>query len=503
MKFIVPRDAGRTISASADLRITWDDRWHASVDAPIDLFFGAGQLHNDDGREYLVRGLPLVVRYTDDEVHLACYWPMPFFTNARIEIQNRGDTPLNGVRYEIRTVPYRDPPNHVGYFHATYSDHPVADCRARTCMFLDTDQREGGGAWSGNFVGMSWIFIDTRQPARRSKAIPRFFFDDSRTPQAMGHRHRRMGRRRRLLGRPQHDDPARRPSRRQRGGQDKSGTRPGQLGVPLPDRRPFPIRQSRRHRPGARRRQHVAPSTIRASPTGTAARRRRSSLTDQLNVCHEADAKRHDYKSPTAEPPYTLVSRYEWGPDRDDARLVAREGVAGRRRRQFYPAEEDYVAHHARHERVHHAARSRRTSASCCDGKFDYQYPNQRAKVSVRPAAGSRSPWQYVGEWYTAGSNTCVHSRPGGDNFSPAELAPTEHNVITSNRRWREEEFLIPRRLTRGRRHALRIRIEHVPDDRPLFPGHPFPVENAWSESRYWAFCYRLPEPPHVPERSQ
>jgi hypothetical protein len=88
-----------------------------------------------------------------------------------------------------------------------------------------------------------------------------------------------------------------------------------------------------------------------------------------------------------------------------------------------------------------------------------------------------------------------VHSRPQGDNFSPAELASTEHNVITSNRRWREEEFLIPRQATRGV-ERLSIRIEHVPDDRPLFPGHPFPTRNVWSESRYWAYCYRLPEAP-------
>jgi hypothetical protein len=67
--------------------------------------------------------------------------------------------------------------------------------------------------------------------------------------------------------------------------------------------------------------------------------------------------------------------------------------------------------------------------------------------------------------------------------------------VITSNRRWREEEFLIPRRLTRGHKR-LAIRIEHVPDDRELYPGHPFPEPNAWSESRYYAFCYRLPDSP-------
>ena len=89
LKFIVPRDDAFDFG-NCRLRITWDNRWHASVDAPIGLFFGAGRLHNDDGREYLVRGLPLVVRYTDDAVHLDCYWPMPFHQNVKIEIQNRG-----------------------------------------------------------------------------------------------------------------------------------------------------------------------------------------------------------------------------------------------------------------------------------------------------------------------------------------------------------------------------------------------------------------------------
>jgi len=123
--------------------------------------------------------------------------------------------------------------------------------------------------------------------------------------------------------------------------------------------------------------------------------------------------------------------------------------------------------------------------------KFDYQYPDQRAKVFVKPD-GSDGPWQEAGSWYTAGSNTCVHSRPPGNNFTEAELAPAEHNIVTSNRRWREEEFLIARRLTAGV-ERLRVRIEHTPDDRALFPGQAFPAKSAWSESRYWAYCYRLP----------
>src|SRR5690606_39216413 len=116
-------------------------------------------LHNDNDREYLVRGLPMVIRYTEDSVELACYYPMPFFKNARIEIENRNDKPLADVRYEIRTVPYNDPKNHVGYFHATYTDHSHP-ATGLDNVFLDTDQVEGGGPWSGNFVGMSWIFSE-------------------------------------------------------------------------------------------------------------------------------------------------------------------------------------------------------------------------------------------------------------------------------------------------------------------------------------------------------
>src|SRR5690606_17645682 len=95
------------------------------------------------------------------------------------------------------------------------------------------------------------------------------------------------------------------------------------------------------------------------------------------------------------------------------------------------------------------------------------------------------APWREVGLWYTAGSNTCVYSDPRG------ELDPSLHNAQTSNRRWREEEFLLPRELTEGR-SSIRIKLEFVPKGIPLFPGHPLP-EQAWSEYRYWAYSYVMP----------
>jgi hypothetical protein len=37
------------------------------------------------------------------------------------------------------------------------------------------------------------------------------------------------------------------------------------------------------------------------------------------------------------------------------------------------------------------------------------------------------------------------------------------------------------------------VRLRFTPVARPLFPGHPLP-ELAWSEIRYTAYCFRMPE---------
>jgi hypothetical protein len=71
-------------------------------------------------------------------------------------------------------------------------------------------------------------------------------------------------------------------------------------------------------------------------------------------------------------------------------------------------------------------------------------------------------------------------------------LGAVEHNVQTSNRRWRDDEFLLPRKLTEGR-SRIRVRVEFVRKDIPLFPGQPLSPQ-AWSEFRYSAYCYVMPK---------
>ncbi|MCL4195085.1 MAG: hypothetical protein KJZ87_25320, partial [Thermoguttaceae bacterium] len=92
--------------------------------------------------------------------------------------------------------------------------------------------------------------------------------------------------------------------------------------------------------------------------------------------------------------------------------------------------------------------------------------------------------------WCLAGSNTCYHSYPRKEDGG--ELGKSNPVVQTSNRRFRDDEFLVPRELTRGRA-AIRIRVEFKPANIPLLPGRPVD-EQAWSEIGYQAYCYILPE---------
>jgi hypothetical protein len=196
--------------------------------------------------------------------------------------------------------------------------------------------------------------------------------------------------------------------------------------------------------------------------------------TDRLIVGDESSEREHRYVSPDASPPYSITSRYEWGPDT----------VKGQ---EIFPAATD-------------RGRTTKTGSEftlkidpknlgvLLRRKLDYSFPNQRAEVYIANAGSKRSDWKLAGIWYLAGSNTCVFSSPGDHD----ELGATRHVVQTSNRRFRDDEFLVPLDLTRGRR-AIRVRVKFTPVSIPLFPGYPVP-DLAWSEMRYTAYSFVMPK---------
>lgn len=461
LELSVPREQALAFS-QARLRITWDGRAEASIDAPVALFFGAGLLYNRDNREYLVKSFPMSVRYATDRVYLSCYLPMPFFRRARVELTS--GTPVD-VQWRVGTAPFKDRPNQVGYLHATYRDHPAPEL-GKDLVLLDTRQAEGGGNWSGQFIGTSFIFSHDAV-LNTLEGDPRFFFDDSPTPQGYGTGTEEWG-----------------------GGGDYWGGLNMTLPFPghpvgaksatdavsaedkvesayrflLADMMPFGRNAVIRLEHGGTNesREHYETVTYWYGLPGASLVQ-----TDELRVGDLASERAHRYTSPEASAPYEVRSRYEWGPDTI-------------KDQEIYPAETD-------------RGRTTKTASEftlkidpknagvMLRRKLDYQYPNQRAEVYV----ASGKEWKPAGIWYLAGSNTAIFSSPR------EELGAALHVVQTSNRRFRDDEFLLPLELTKGR-SSIRVRVKFTPVEIPLYPGYALP-ELAWSEMRYTAYSYVAP----------
>jgi hypothetical protein len=473
LEFSIPRNEALAFGR-ARLRVTWDNRPLPSIDAPVALFFGTGTFYNRDAREYLVKSFPMYVRYDVERVHMACFFPMPFFRSARVGLEGTDEkASFSEIRWTVRHEPYTDPANHVAYFHATYRDHPRPE-RGKDLILLDTVRTEGGGDWSGHFVGTSFIFSQ-RAILDTLEGDPRFFFDDSQTPQAYGTGTEEWGgggdywggRNMTLpfVGHPVGAANA----KEARGDEDKIESA---YRVLLADLMPFGknARIQLEHGGTNESTEHYQTVTYwYGVPSPTLVK------TDELQIGDEESEKTHAYYSPGASKPYEITSRYEWGVDH----LGEKE---------IYPAHTDRgrwtktaSEFTIKLEPKNYGVLLRR--------KLDYSFPNQRAEVFVADAGDGQDnkDWKRAGVWYLAGSNTCVYSNP------KEETGATQHVVQTSNRRFRDDEFLVPRNLTEGR-SAIRVRVRFTPVKRPLFPGHAIP-ELAWSEIRYTAYCFVIPRP--------
>lgn len=469
LEFSLPRSNAVKLSR-ARLRITWDDRPLPSVDAPLALFYGAGTFYNRDGREYLVKAFPVHVRFDGERVHLGCYFPMPFFRSVRIELAGPGGEPAPGIRWSVRFVPFKDPANHTGYFHATYRDHPSPQA-GKDLVLLETTGQEGAREWSGQLVGTSWIFSHGAV-LNTLEGDPRFYFDDSQSPQAYGTGTEEWGGggdywggRNMTLAFAGHPTGA----RNAKEAKEPEDMIESAYRFLLADLMPFGrnARITLEHGGTNQSTEHYETVTYwYGLPSPSLVK------TDELSVGDPESERAHGYVSPDASAPYEITSRYEWGVDTLDGQEVFPAHTE--RGRSTKGVSEFTLQLQPRNLGV----MLRRT--------LDYSFPNQRAEVYVADADAGTPEWKPAGIWYLAGSNTCVYSNP------KEELGATQHIVQTSNRRFRDDEFLIPRTLTENRR-AIRVRLRFTPVARPLFPGHPLP-ELAWSEIRYTAYCFLMPE---------
>lgn len=474
LEFSVPKAQALAFSGTR-LRITWDNRSQASVDVPIALFFGAGTFYNRDNREYLVKSFPMTVRYAGDRLHLSCYLPMPFFKEAKIELRGSGGLTATAVDWKIRYAPLKDRPNTTSYLHATYRDHPSPEA-GKDLVLLDTREAEGGGDWSGQLIGTSFIFSHAAD-LRTLEGDPRFFFDDSLTPQAQGTGTEEWGGGGDYWGGanmtlPFAGHPA--GARSAATAASEEDRVESAYRFLLADLMPFGRNAVIHLEHGGvnESTQHYETVTYwYGLPAASLVK------TDELSIGDKDSEKSHFYHSPDASAPYEIKSRYEWGPDTLNGREIYPESVD---RGRSTKTTSEFVL------RV-----NPRNAGVMLRRKLDYAFPNQRAEIYVSSTKRSGPSWKLAGTWYLAGSNTVVFSDPR-DEGKPGELGAARHVVQTSNRRFRDDEFLIPLALTKGQ-HSIRVRVKFVPMNVPLFPGHAAEDEQ-WSEIRYTAYSFVAPK---------
>jgi hypothetical protein len=468
------------------LKVTWDNRTMPSIDAPLCLFFGAGTLYNRDNREYLVKGFPINIRYdyARQQVHLACYYPMPFFQSAHFELT--GISPGNAeINYEVRYEPNNIPRRHSSYFHATYNDMPDPEL-GKDLVFLDTKGAEGQTDWSGNFAGTSFIFSHTAT-LQTLEGDPRFFFDDSQTPQAYGTGTEEWGGGGDYWGGENMTLPfAGHPcgARTKELAQNEKDLIQSAYRFLIADHMPFGKRAVIRFEHGENlSAEHYESVTYwYGLPVSTLVK------TDSIDIGNLVSEQKHRYRSPQASAVDTITSRYEWGISTFPTHPW---GLNPKKAKVYTPGAVIYPAQTKDGRTTTGISEfditlDPKNAGALLRRTLDYSYPNQTAKVYVMDMADRKASWQYAGIWYLAGSNTCVFSRPGG------ELEKRFYDVQTSNRQFRDDEFMLPARLASGR-SKLRIKIEFVPDHQLLYPGVAFPKQSAWSELSYTVYSYLLP----------
>jgi len=189
----------REVLDGARIRISFDGK--TTVDAPVGEFFGGSGLG-----EYDTRSLMHAMDTAADGWYTA-WWPMPFGSEAKVELVNDSAVPITGAKVEVTAAPDESVAGglagaSLGYFHATHGerdrvppgeDVPLLQASGKgtfygvsqtmrgtgtgsmnPLQFLEGDERsyvDGGAspAWHGtgteDFYEGGWYFLGASMPA--------------------------------------------------------------------------------------------------------------------------------------------------------------------------------------------------------------------------------------------------------------------------------------------------------------------------------------------------
>jgi hypothetical protein len=145
------------------IRIYWDHENVPSVDAPVKWFFGSV----DNGGDVKALGIGTV------NGHGYCYFPMPFWKNAKIELVNMSDTVAADVDIEVQYNKNVYEESEAAYFHAQANE---VEKPGKKYSCLTTQGR-------GHVIGMA-----KRMPkgGHACEADEIFYIDDRKFPDIYG-----------------------------------------------------------------------------------------------------------------------------------------------------------------------------------------------------------------------------------------------------------------------------------------------------------------------------
>ena len=196
--------------------------------------------------------------------------------------------------------------------HATYRDFPAPE-PGRDLVLLDTREVEGGGSWCGHIVGTTYQFT-TNGNLQTLEGDPRFFFDDSQSPQCQGTGSEEWGGGGdywggRTMTLPFAGHPVGRPPNQAKTALDRIHSAYRFL---LTDLMPFGrnARVTLEHGGQNESSEHYETVTYWYGVNAAGL-----ILTDELDVGNLTDEKAHGYSSPDASEPERLASRFELGVD--------------------------------------------------------------------------------------------------------------------------------------------------------------------------------------------
>ncbi|HEU5396503.1 MAG TPA: DUF2961 domain-containing protein, partial [Verrucomicrobiae bacterium] len=159
------------------LRIYWDGDRQPAVDLPLGVFFGGGGESYPNCRKVPEMAVRTLFYGFDGTNHnFYCYWPMPYWHSARLELVNETDANLDPVECRVEYKPasvLTYPMGQAGYFHAkrTIARDPGHG-------LFNTAFEENG---RGKVVGLSFYSMGYAMDGDEFT-----YLDGSRTPQIHG-----------------------------------------------------------------------------------------------------------------------------------------------------------------------------------------------------------------------------------------------------------------------------------------------------------------------------